>query len=48
MRHLCEPLQESSEKFADGVPREGLSQQHVLTRVGMIALLKRKVLVQGS
>ena len=43
MRHLCEPIQEGAEKFADGVPREGLSQQHILTRVGMIALLKRKV-----
>ena len=32
MRHLCEPGNESAETFADGVPREGLSRQHVLTR----------------
>merc|ERR1712012_651096 len=34
MRHLCEPGNENSETFADGVPREGLSRQHVLTRIG--------------
>merc|ERR1712012_141565 len=27
MRHLCEPGNENSETFADGVPREGLSRQ---------------------
>ena len=43
MRHLCEPLPEDADKFADGVPREGLSRQHVLTRIGMVALLRRKV-----
>ena len=32
MRHLCEPGNETTETFADGVPREGLSRQHVLTR----------------
>ena len=32
MRHLCEPGSDNSEVFADGVPREGLSRQHVLTR----------------
>ena len=35
MRHLCEPGNENGETFADGVPREGLSRQHVLTRIGM-------------
>ncbi|KAK2159555.1 hypothetical protein LSH36_151g07062 [Paralvinella palmiformis] len=44
MRHLCEPISEDSEFFLDGIPREGLSQQHVLTRVGMIALIKKKVI----
>ena len=34
MRHLCEPGNENGETFADGVPREGLSRQHVLTRIG--------------
>ena len=43
LRHLCEPITEAAEKFADGVPREGLSHQHALTRIGMISLIKRKV-----
>ncbi|TRY56457.1 hypothetical protein DNTS_008703 [Danionella cerebrum] len=29
MRHLCEPGADGAETFADGVPREGLSRQHV-------------------
>ena len=44
MRHLCEPIADNVDKFADGVPREGLSRQHVLTRIGIIALLRKKVL----
>ena len=43
MRHLCEPVDDSAENFADGVPREGLSRQHILTRIGMMALIRRKV-----
>jgi len=43
MRHLCEPISDNAQFFADGVPREGLSRQHVLTRIGMIALIRRKV-----
>jgi len=43
MRHLCEPIADSVDKFADGVPREGLSRQHVLTRIGIIALIRKKV-----
>ena len=43
MRHLCEPISDNSDKFADGVPREGLSRQHVLTRIGVIALIRKKV-----
>merc|ERR1719244_2048104 len=43
MRHLCEPGNESSENFADGVPREGLSRQHVLTRIGVMSLIRKKV-----
>lgn len=43
MRHLCEPGNENSETFADGVPREGLSRQHVLTRIGVMSLIRRKV-----
>ena len=44
MRHLCEPIAENADKFADGVPREGLSRQHVLTRIGVIALIRKKVI----
>merc|ERR1719341_1911282 len=43
MRHLCEPGNENSETFADGVPREGLSRQHVLTRIGVMSLIRKKV-----
>ena len=43
MRHLCEPGADSSETFADGVPREGLSRQHVLTRIGIMSLVRKKV-----
>uniref|UniRef100_A0A4W3HKS7 Chromodomain helicase DNA binding protein 5 n=1 Tax=Callorhinchus milii TaxID=7868 RepID=A0A4W3HKS7_CALMI len=42
MRHLCEPG-DGSETFADGVPREGLSRQHVLTRIGVMSLVRKKV-----
>lgn len=43
MRHLCEPGADSAETFADGVPREGLSRQHVLTRIGVMSLIRKKV-----
>lgn len=45
MRHLCEPGADSSDTFADGVPREGLSRQHVLTRIGIMSLVRKKVRV---
>ena len=43
MRHLCEPGNDAAETFADGVPREGLSRQHVLTRIGVMSLIRKKV-----
>ncbi|GFO42503.1 chromodomain-helicase-DNA-binding protein 3, partial [Plakobranchus ocellatus] len=43
MRHLCEPGADNAESFADGVPREGLSRQHVLTRIGIMSLVRKKV-----
>uniref|UniRef100_A0A8C5B2P2 DNA helicase n=1 Tax=Gadus morhua TaxID=8049 RepID=A0A8C5B2P2_GADMO len=43
MRHLCEPGADGAETFADGVPREGLSRQHVLTRIGVMSLIRKKV-----
>uniref|UniRef100_A0A663LZV7 Chromodomain helicase DNA binding protein 5 n=1 Tax=Athene cunicularia TaxID=194338 RepID=A0A663LZV7_ATHCN len=42
MRHLCEPGADGAETFADGVPREGLSRQHVLTRIGVMSLVRKK------
>lgn len=46
MRHLCEPGEGGTgpyETFADGVPREGLNRQHVLTRIGIMSLIRKKV-----
>uniref|UniRef100_A0A671WMF3 CHD subfamily II SANT-like domain-containing protein n=1 Tax=Sparus aurata TaxID=8175 RepID=A0A671WMF3_SPAAU len=40
---LCEPGADGAETFADGVPREGLSRQHVLTRIGVMSLIRKKV-----
>lgn len=48
MRHLCEPGADGAETFADGVPREGLSRQHVLTRIGVMSLIRKKVWTQFS
>ena len=45
MRHLCEPGADNADSFADGVPREGLSRQHVLTRIGIMSLVRKKVCV---
>ena len=43
MRHLCEPGSDNAETYADGVPREGVSRQHVLTRIGIMALIRKKM-----
>lgn len=48
MRHLCEPVADGSETFADGVPREGLCRQPVLTRIGVMSLVKKKVSIYLS
>lgn len=48
MRHLCEPGADGAETFADGVPREGLSRQHVLTRIGVMSLVRKKVGASAS
>lgn len=45
MRHLCETGADSQESFNDGVPREGLNRQHVLTRIGIMSLIRKKVQV---
>lgn len=41
--HLCEPGDPSSTAFEDGVPKEGLNVGQVLTRIGIISLIRRKV-----
>lgn len=43
MRHLCEPGADQSETFADGTPREGFSRQHMLSRIGIMGLIRKKV-----
>jgi hypothetical protein len=43
MKHLCENTTENSEAFSDGVPREGLSRHHVLSRIGIMSLIRKKV-----
>jgi len=43
MKHLCEPGSDHAETFADGVPREGLSRQQVLNRIGILSLIRKKV-----
>jgi chromodomain-helicase-DNA-binding protein 4 len=44
MRHLCEPGNDNNAAtFADGVPREGISRQQVLTRIGIMSLIRKKV-----
>jgi hypothetical protein len=44
MRHLCEPG-DRDDHFNDGVPREGLNRHNVLSRIGTMALIRRKVQV---
>ncbi|KAF7256300.1 hypothetical protein EG68_06473 [Paragonimus skrjabini miyazakii] len=46
LRHLCEPETENSETFGDGVPREGMSPQHILSRIGVMALVAKKASFQ--
>ena len=43
MRHLCEPGPDNAETFSDGVPREGVSRHHILSRIGITSLIKKKV-----
>lgn len=43
MRHLCEPEVPNTEYFADGVPKNSIPRQNILTRIGMLRLIKNKV-----
>jgi hypothetical protein len=43
MKHLCENVGDNTDTFSDGVPREGLSRHHVLSRIGIMSLIRKKV-----
>ena len=44
LRHLCEPMHDNkAEAYSDGVPREGVNRLQVLSRVGIMSLIRRKV-----
>ncbi|CAF3381327.1 unnamed protein product [Rotaria socialis] len=43
MKHLCEHVPENADTFSDGVPREGLSRHHVLSRIGIMSLIRKKI-----
>jgi len=44
LRHLCEPgMDNKIETYSDGVPREGVNRLQVLSRIGIMSLIKRKV-----
>merc|ERR1712226_1328143 len=44
LRHLCEPgMDNKVETYSDGVPREGVNRLQVLSRIGIMSLIKRKV-----
>ena len=43
LRHLCEP-DDGKDVFSDGVPKEGLQRQQILTRIGIMSLIRRKVI----
>lgn len=44
LRHLCEPgIDNKVETYSDGVPREGVNRLQVLSRIGIMSLIKRKV-----
>ncbi|CAH3171557.1 unnamed protein product [Porites evermanni] len=43
LRHLCEPGTDNKEMFNDGVPSEGLQRTQVLTRIGIMSLIRKKV-----
>lgn len=44
LRHLCEPAIDGKlETYSDGVPREGINRLQVLSRIGIMSLIKRKI-----
>ena len=45
LRHLCEPGADKSDTYSDGVAREGVNRMQVLSRIGIMSLIKRKVML---
>ena len=43
MRHLCEPDTPNSVTHTDGVPKMSVPRQNILTRIGVMKLIKNKV-----
>lgn len=43
MRHLCEPDTPTSTTYSDSVPKENASRQNILTRIGIMRLVRNKV-----
>lgn len=46
LRHLCEPdtmNQDNNPNYPDGTPRDGILHQPLLTRIGIMSLVKKKV-----
>ena len=43
LRHLCEPGADKTDTYSDGVPREGVNRMQVLSRIGIMSLIRRKV-----
>ncbi|CAD5214812.1 unnamed protein product [Bursaphelenchus okinawaensis] len=42
LRHLCEP-DSGADTFSDGCPREGVNRSHVLNRIGLMSMIRKKV-----
>lgn len=43
--HLCEPEADSNNEFKDGVPCEGFNRSSLLNRIGVMSLIRKKILV---
>ncbi|XP_019855875.1 PREDICTED: chromodomain-helicase-DNA-binding protein 5-like isoform X1 [Amphimedon queenslandica] len=43
MRHLCEPDTPNSVTHTDGVPKMSVPRQNILTRIGVMKLIKNKI-----
>eukprot|EP00117_Sycon_ciliatum_P030313 scpid13509/ scgid23933/ Chromodomain-helicase-DNA-binding protein 5; ATP-dependent helicase CHD5 len=48
MRHLCEPSNSREPTYSDGVPKDSLNTDLVLNRIGIMKLIRQKVLSYKS